>query len=187
MPCDNDADDKLARLQRKLDSAQVHYATCTEPAKRVRIQQNVQELQQQLLLMQQSPAAAEKRRRSGGGGGEAAARRDNRGKVALSDAAAVPNVAAAHGLPQPRTVAAVDDAQVAVYRDLKDDRATARKGRCIVEGPECIKLLLRSELEVVSLFVKPTIFAKLAEVRPCSCSKSLWRLRWFVRFDVDDK
>lgn len=54
------------------------------------------------------------------------------------------------------------DSLLDTYRNLKDDKAASRKGLCIVEGPESIRMLLRSELEVVSLFVKSTIFEKLA-------------------------
>jgi hypothetical protein len=49
------------------------------------------------------------------------------------------------------------------YHDLKDHTASYRDGLFIAEGPETIKMLLRSKVEVLSLLLKPTLYAKLAD------------------------
>jgi tRNA G18 (ribose-2'-O)-methylase SpoU len=51
---------------------------------------------------------------------------------------------------------------VAHYRNLKDTRAEVRRGLFIAEGVSTIQLLLRSELQCVSLLVRPSALAVLA-------------------------
>lgn len=80
--------------------------------------------------------------------------------------------AASHGTPPPdtsnlpeyaRVVDSVGDADIQVYRGLKNASDELRTGLFIAEGAETIKMLLRSEHEIVSLMVKPTIFEKLQD------------------------
>lgn len=52
-------------------------------------------------------------------------------------------------------VTVADDPLVEVYRDLKNHKLESRRGIFIAEGPETIKMLLRSEQMVQSLFLKP--------------------------------
>ena len=52
-------------------------------------------------------------------------------------------------------VATADDAKVEVYRDLKNHKLESRRGIFIAEGPETIKMLLRSRQTVASVFLKP--------------------------------
>ena len=148
---------RAAKLQGKLDAAKGHLQACSDPTKRQRIADNVAGLELQLAQLQSgggngSSAAAAPRAAGAAGAAEGQA-------VGAGDTGAA---AAAHGLAEPSSVSDAADTAVDVYRDLKDDKAASRAGLCIVEGPETIKMLLRSELEVASVFVKPTVFVKLA-------------------------
>ena len=48
-----------------------------------------------------------------------------------------------------------------VFHNLKDAQAVQREGRCIVEGPEPIQLLLRSKTQIVALAVRRSVLPRL--------------------------
>lgn len=141
------------KIERKLKGARRHYESCTDSAKRQRMESNCRALERELSQLDGGSAAADH-----GGQRSAEAVTSTTGASAAHGRSA----AAVHGLAEPRVMTNADDKLLDTYRDLKDDKAASRKGLCIVEGPESIRMLLRSGLEVVSLFVKPTIFDKLA-------------------------
>jgi hypothetical protein len=145
---------KRAKLQRKLAGAQKHLENCSDPVKRQLMESNCTALERELRLLAGGAEAQEER--------AAAAAAATAAAAAAAAAAQAPSAASVHGIPEPCVVTGAADSAVDTYRDLKDDKAASRKGLCIVEGPESIRMLLRSELEVASLFVKPTIFDKLA-------------------------
>jgi hypothetical protein len=144
---------KRAKLQRKLAGAQKHLESCSDPVKRQLMESNCTALERELRLLAGGAEAQEERAAAAAAGATAAT---------AAAAAQAPSAASVHGIPEPCVVTGAADSAVDTYRDLKDDKAASRKGLCIVEGPESIRMLLRSELEVASLFVKPTIFNKLA-------------------------
>lgn len=55
----------------------------------------------------------------------------------------------------------LEDPALDVYRDLKDSSSPLRRNLFIVEGPEPIRLLLESDIEIVSLLLKPTVYEGL--------------------------
>lgn len=144
---------RRAKIQRKLEAAQRHFESCTESAKRQRMESNCIALERELCLLEGGSAAAGHEERQSVGAV---------GTPAEACSAGAPSAATVHGIAEPRVMADAGDSLLDTYRNLKDDKAASRKGLCIVEGPESIRMLLRSELEVVSLFVKSTIFEKLA-------------------------
>jgi tRNA G18 (ribose-2'-O)-methylase SpoU len=62
-----------------------------------------------------------------------------------------------------RVVTDIDDPELQCYRDLQNAGDAVRDGRFIAEGPETIKMLLRSDHEVVSVLLKPSIYHKLKD------------------------
>ena len=144
---------RRTKIQRKLEAAQRHCESCTDSAKRQRIESNCIALERELCLLEGGSAGADHMERQSA---------ETAGSLALACSAGAPSAAAVHGISEPRVMADAGDSLLDTYRNLKDDKAASRKGLCIVEGPESIRMLLRSELEVVSLFVKSTIFEKLA-------------------------
>lgn len=144
---------RRAKIERKLKGARRHYEGCTDSAKRQRMENNCIALEHQLSLLDAGAVGAEH-------DGQRSAEELETTAPIVSNTWSI--AATAHGIAEPRVIADADDSLVDTYRDLKDDKAASRKGLCIVEGPESIRMLLRSELEIVSLFVKPTIFDKLA-------------------------
>ena len=53
------------------------------------------------------------------------------------------------------------DPRLDSYRNLKDSSDRRRQGKFIAEGPETISLLLKSDVRIKSLLLKPTVFEKL--------------------------
>ena len=53
------------------------------------------------------------------------------------------------------------DPRLDSYRNLKDSSDRRRQGKFIAEGPETISLLLKSDVRIESLLLKPTVFEKL--------------------------
>jgi hypothetical protein len=49
------------------------------------------------------------------------------------------------------------------YHNLKAAELQARDGLFIAEGPETIRMLLRSDVEIISLLLKPSIYEKIAD------------------------
>eukprot|EP00658_Telonema_sp_P-2_P073921 TRINITY_DN6306_c0_g1_i4.p1 TRINITY_DN6306_c0_g1~~TRINITY_DN6306_c0_g1_i4.p1 ORF type:complete len:373 (+),score=77.25 TRINITY_DN6306_c0_g1_i4:122-1120(+) len=70
--------------------------------------------------------------------------------------------------PWVRHITSEDDDGVRPYADLKSAMGESRLGKFIAEGPETIKMLVRSDLEIESLLLKPSVLDKLLpEIERC--------------------